>query len=210
VNNQKLYNSWSATYNQVTNRTRDLEAKAIRSILANENDIDILELGCGTGKNTVWLATKAKRLIAFDFSQQMMAKAKQLIPQTHVQFIHKDITQSWAIPSETVDLITCSLVLEHIADLKSIFLQAQQVLRPGGIFYMGELHPIKQYLGSKARFETNNGTQVLDCYTHHITDYTKAAASCNLQLTAIHEFFDEVTENDTVDIPRILSMVFKK
>ncbi len=41
--------------------------------------------------------------------------------------------------------------------------------------YIGELHPFKQYAGSKARFNTEAGEQVVNCYNHHITDFTDAA-----------------------------------
>ncbi len=52
------YNNWSGTYDIVENKTRDLEAKAIRSILKEVQVDHILEIGCGTGKNTVWLVEK--------------------------------------------------------------------------------------------------------------------------------------------------------
>ncbi|MDV7140436.1 class I SAM-dependent methyltransferase [Maribacter sp. TH_r10] len=38
-----------------------------------------MELGCGTGKNTVWLLKKAQRIIGLDFSQEMLNIAKEKI-----------------------------------------------------------------------------------------------------------------------------------
>ncbi len=206
MNNQAGYNNWSSTYNGVENKTRDLEAKAIRSLLQFEQPLDILELGCGTGKNTEWLAQNAKALTAFDFSTDMMAIAKEKITDKHVHFIQQDLNNNWELPAESIDLITCSLVLEHIENLHAIFEKAFTVLKPGGSFYIGELHPIKQYLGSKARFETEKGLVVLDCFTHHLTDYLNAATKNNMHLSKIEEWFDD----DKKEIPRILSMIFKK
>ncbi len=49
MNNQQAYNAWSKTYDAVENKTRDVEARALRETVTGEN-LDILELGCGTGK----------------------------------------------------------------------------------------------------------------------------------------------------------------
>ena len=67
MNVQQAYNAWSETYDSVENITRDIDAKALRELVSGEN-LDILEIGCGTGKNTEFLQTKAKHLIGADFS----------------------------------------------------------------------------------------------------------------------------------------------
>jgi hypothetical protein len=36
------------------------------------------------------------------------------------------------------------------------------------VYFSSALHPFKQYLGSKAKFETEYGTQELETYVHHI------------------------------------------
>ena len=79
MNNQQAYNVWSKNYDSVQNRTRDLEASALRKSLESDKLFDILEIGCGTGKNTEWLVSKAKHLIGADFSDEMLAKAKEKI-----------------------------------------------------------------------------------------------------------------------------------
>lgn len=53
---QNAYNEWSESYDVDTNLTRDLDRKVIRDLLANLQFDSILELGCGTGKNTIFLA----------------------------------------------------------------------------------------------------------------------------------------------------------
>ena len=176
MNNKEAYNKWSATYDTVLNRTRDLEAMAFRKTLSGQNFSCVLELGCGTGKNTEWLATNANQLTAVDFSEEMMDKAKEKVKHKHVNFVHGDISCEWNFANSKVDLVTCSLVLEHIRDIDFIFKQASNFLNRGGLFYIGELHPFKQYEGSKARFETTTGIFVLECFTHHISDVVSKRA----------------------------------
>ncbi len=112
---QDAYNNWAETYDSVENKTRDLEANAIRSVLKDTQANRILEIGCGTGKNTAWLVKKCDQLIAVDFSKEMLQVAQQKIKNNKIIFAEADITKPWTFGS--ADLITCSLVLEHIEDL---------------------------------------------------------------------------------------------
>jgi ubiquinone/menaquinone biosynthesis C-methylase UbiE len=203
---REAYNSWADQYDTNQNKTRDLEAVALRETLGALPFSSCLEVGCGTGKNTAWLVEKAHHITAIDLSEGMLQKARQKIKNSKVQFVQADITKDWSFVQHSYDLITFSLVLEHIENLDAIFQKAAQVLSANGHIYVGELHPFKQYSGSKARFETETGTQVVECYTHHISDFVKAAKKQGLIITHLNEYFDEVNDS----LPRILTLLFKK
>ena len=205
MNNRQAYNVWAENYDTVENKTRDLEARALRESVAGEN-LDILEIGCGTGKNTEWLLTKANKLTGADFSEAMLAKAKRKIVAENVEFRRLDLRKDWNLPENSFDLITCSLVLEHIENLDFVFQQAGKVLRNSGCFYIGELHPFKQYAGSKARFDTATGVFELECFNHHISDFFASAKKNDLNLIELKEWFDD---DDKTRIPRLLTMIFK-
>lgn len=202
---KKAYNSWADQYDTNDNKTRDLDSKATKKTLSKYSFDYVIELGCGTGKNTKYLAQNAKKIISLDFSQEMLAIAKKKVNSPKVTFIKTDITQNWDIPDGFADLVTASLTLEHIANLDDIFEQASLKLKSEGIFFISELHPIKQYLGSKARYESDEGTQELEVYTHHLTDYIETAQKNAFEVVEINEWFD-----DGIDIPRLISFVFKK
>ncbi len=205
MDNQRAYNSWSATYDTVENKTRDLEAKALRESI-NGDGLDILEIGCGTGKNTEFLQTKAKRLIGADFSAEMLAQAKAKITAENVEFRQLDLRESWDFGDGSFDLITCSLALEHIENIDFVFAEARRVLREDGRFYFGELHPFKQYSGTKARFETGSGVFELECFVHHVSDFFNAASKNNFEIVELKEWFDD---DDKTAIPRVLTMICK-
>ncbi len=131
---QDAYNSWSKTYDTVENKTRDIEGEAIQSILKNIKVDRILEIGCGTGKSTVWLKDKCTHLTAIDFSAEMLHEARRKTKTDNIIFAEADITKPWNF--EKVDLITCSLVLEHIENLDFIFAQANRTLHNGVQFYI--------------------------------------------------------------------------
>jgi ubiquinone/menaquinone biosynthesis C-methylase UbiE len=206
MNNQEAYNAWSGSYDLVKNNTRDVEAFALRETLSSKSFENVLEIGCGTGKNTAWLLTKAKNVIGADFSDEMLAQAKAKINADNVEFIQTDIRETWKFANQSFDLITCSLILEHIENIDFVFNQASAKLKPGGEFYIGELHPFKQYSGTKARFDTDTGQFVLECFTHHVSDYFDAAKNNGFDCVSINEWFDD---NDRTAIPRILTMKFQ-
>ena len=203
---EQAYNSWAEQYDTNINKTRDLEAGSLREMLAGIDFGDCLEIGCGTGKNTAWLITKAKYITAVDLSEEMLNKAKEKINNSNVEFIQADITKEWSFVKKQYDLVTFSLVLEHIEDLETIFKKVAASLRQGGYVYVGELHPFKQYSGTKARFETDEGLHVVECYNHHVSDFIGAAKRNGLIIHELNEYFDD----DNNGIPRILTLLFQK
>jgi ubiquinone/menaquinone biosynthesis C-methylase UbiE len=203
----QAYNKWADQYDTNENRTRDLEGIALRETLGSLSFKNCLEIGCGTGKNTGWLVQKAQQVTAVDLSESMLEKAKSKIMSDKVQFIQADINRDWKFINADYDLVSFSLVLEHIELLEPVFKKAAAVLAPGGHIYIGELHPFKQYAGSKARFETAEGLQVVDCFTHHISDFIRAGRQNGLMLINVNEFFDG---DDPTTIPRILTVVLQK
>lgn len=208
MNVKEAYNIWSEQYDTNENKTRDLEAISLRQNLKKQKFSNCLEIGCGTGKNTEWLVSIADTILAIDLSEEMLSKAKQKISSENVKFVQADINREWSfVDNQKFDLATFSLVLEHIEDLDLVFQRLNEVINSNGIIYIGELHPFKQYKGTKARFETADGLQVVTCFNHNISDFVNSAKKYNFQLIDINEYFDE---NDKNIIPRILTLIFKK
>lgn len=207
MNNKQAYDRWAQDYDQVMNRTRDLEAVALRTMIPKTGFDHVLEIGCGTGKNTQWLHKKARYLTAVDFSERMLEKASEKINASNVGFIQLDIRRKWPFPAENFELITFSLVLEHIEKLDIIFKQAYKGLRQNGLLYIGELHPFKQYGGSKARFDMGNEIFELQCFVHHLSDYYNAAKRNHFDCVEIREWFDDDDRHKT---PWLLTLIFKK
>ena len=200
------YDSWASSYDSGRNSTRDLEAEVLRETFLNPHYGNILELGCGTGKNTGWLSEKADFVIALDFSSNMIAKAKQKVTAENVTFIEADLIKEWPVKPGWANLITCSLVLEHIQDLEQIFAEAARALKRNGKFYICELHPGKQYAGGRTNFSTSEGVHTPEAFVHHLSDYLNAAKVNDFKLIDINEFF---VDREKENIPRLLSLVFE-
>jgi malonyl-CoA O-methyltransferase len=204
---QDAYNEWSGIYDNNQNLTRDLDMQVTRAVLAGKRFKSILELGCGTGKNTVFFAEIGAHVDALDFSEGMMQKAKEKISANHVQFRTADLTQRWPCDDARYDLISVNLVLEHISNLDHIFTEAARVLLPGGIFLVNELHPFKQYIGTKARFERGTEVVEVDVFVHHVSEFIHSAGHAGLALESFNEHWHA---EDVGKPPRLASFVFAK
>lgn len=209
VNNdvQKAYNRWAESYDTNDNKTRDTEAVALRDLLSDNHFNRCLEIGCGTGKNTLFLGERAEVVTAVDFSEEMLAKAQGKNLHGCITFIKADINEPWYFAPGVYDLVTFSLVLEHIEDINSIFQKAGAVTKSGSLVYMGELHPFKQYIGTKARFVNGNDTEILTCFNHNVSDFVTAAFTNGFVLEVMKEYFDPDSE---ISVPRILAMLFRR
>jgi ubiquinone/menaquinone biosynthesis C-methylase UbiE len=204
---QNAYNEWSRTYDSDENLTRDLDQRVTMELLGNLQFGSILEIGCGTGKNTVFLAKIGSIVHAVDFSQGMIDKAKEKVQADNVHFSLMDVTQRWEFEDETFDLVVCNLVLEHIEDLGPVFSEAARMLQPNGYFFINELHPFRQYDGKKARFYKNEEKIEVDAFIHHTSDFFNAAINHGLALVKLNEYWHET---DQAKMPRILSMLFER
>ncbi|MGE5431362.1 MAG: class I SAM-dependent methyltransferase [Syntrophomonadaceae bacterium] len=204
---KKAYNSWSETYDSDVNLTRDLDEAATRESLKGSRYGRILELGCGTGKNTAFLSGISDRMWAVDFSEGMLSRAKEKQKSCNVTFSLADITKPWPFSDRAFDLIVSNLVLEHIEDLDFIFSEASRTLKSGGSFFICELHPFRQYLGKKARFERSEKTVEIHAYIHDVSDFLASAKKSKLNLKDIREWRHE---KDQAGVPRLISFRFEK
>ena len=202
------YDQWADQYDTNDNRTRDLEGHALRTIFGQVQRplASVLEIGCGTGKNSEYLVTRAQQVLGVDFSLEMLARAQAKLSGANIKFDFADVTQPWDFTAQQFDLVTFSLVLEHVEDLRFVLTQAAAKTRPGGLVYVGELHPFKQYVGSQARFDTAAGRVDVPVHQHHVGEFYAAAKAAGLYLLDLREWFDQ---DDPAGPPRILTLLFQ-
>jgi len=199
------YDAWAYQYDSNINPTRDLDKAITKKSLSNLNFSNVLELGCGSGKNTEWLITRANKLVGLDFSASMLNLARNKITSKKVTFINADLNEKWPVNNNSFDLITINLTLEHIEILDHIFNSMFMKLTKGGKCFVCELHPKKQLAGSKARFEENGAEIILDVFQHSELDYVQSAEKAGLNLLTKKYWYDN--END---LPRLISFLFEK
>jgi len=199
------YNAWAYQYDNNINPTRDLDKTVTKESLSNIDFFKVLELGCGSGKNTEWLISKADKLVGLDFSKNMLDVARKKIISQKVTFINADLNEKWPVNNNSFDLATINLTLEHIEILDHIFNSLFMKLSKGGKCFVCELHPKKQLAGSKAQFKENGIDIVLDVFQHSEQEYIQSAERAGFNLLVKEDWYD-----NEKDIPRLISFLFEK
>jgi ubiquinone/menaquinone biosynthesis C-methylase UbiE len=203
------YDRWAASYDADSNATRDLDADVVRRAPLAVAGRDVLELGCGTGKNTAWLAERARAVLAMDFSTGMLARARERVHAPHVRFVHHDVREPWPVPDAAVDVIIGNLVLEHVQDLAPVFAEAARVLRWGGQLLLCELHPERQRRGGQASFTdpATGATVRVAAHLHTVGEYVNGGIAAGLALRNLGEWLETGAPADAP--PRLLALLFE-
>ena len=68
------YDRWAAVYDHDANPLQALEGPQLCAAVGDPRGLDALDLGCGTGRHSLWLAAAAANLTAIDFSEGMLAR----------------------------------------------------------------------------------------------------------------------------------------
>lgn len=206
----RAYDRWSVQYDSDQNATRDLDAVVVRAAPLRLAGQRVLELGCGTGKNSVWLAGQAAELIALDFSAGMLAVARARVNAAHARFVEHDIRAPWPLDARAVDVVVGNLVLEHVQDLSAIYAEAARVLRTGGQLFLCELHPQRQLLGGQAHFtdpETSE-TIAVPAFRHTTSEYVNASLAEGFVLRNLGEWLEPDAPEGAP--PRLISLLFER
>jgi malonyl-CoA O-methyltransferase len=204
------YDRWAPQYDLQPNATRDLDARVLRAAPLRLEGTVALEVGCGTGKNTGWLAERARQVIAMDFSRGMLLEARRRTRAANVRFEQHDVRERWPVDPGSIGVVTCNLVLEHVRDLAPVFAEAARVLRPEGQLFVCELHPYRQLRGAQARFtDADSGATVLvPAFTHSTSEFVNGGLAAGLDLVELGEWSDEDASADVP--PRLLSLLFRR
>lgn len=197
------YDRWAATYDTDPNRTRDLDGRLLRAVDLPWERLDVVEIGCGTGKNSGWLIGRCRSLVGLDLSPGMLARARERVPGA--TFIEADLTRPWPLPDGCADLVLADLVLEHVGDLGAVYREAARVLRAGGRLRISELHPYRQLRGSQAHFVDGDERVDVAAVRHSVSEYVNEALAAGFALTAISEDAD-----GDEPLPRLLIATFTR
>jgi len=101
-----------------------------------------IEMGCGKGRNSIWLGEKGVEMIGFDFSEAAIKEAsrrkdiKQLGKE--VKFLVQDATLSWPFQDNAFDIaIDCfaSTDIEGEKNRAFAISEFKRVLKPGGYLF---------------------------------------------------------------------------
>jgi SAM-dependent methyltransferase len=122
-----------------------LRARAERSEFARlldgaiPGDARVLELGCGTGQMSLFLATAERTVIGADLTRaslELGAAAARRFDVKRVRFVETDL-RSPGLRRGAFDVVYSSGVLHHTPEPRRAFAAMAQLVKPGGIVVVG-------------------------------------------------------------------------
>jgi cytosine/adenosine deaminase-related metal-dependent hydrolase/ubiquinone/menaquinone biosynthesis C-methylase UbiE len=140
ISSKDGYSVWAQTYDTAPNPMLSLEHRILESILPDARALDIVDLGCGTGR---WLATLQdagpRSLLGIDSSPEMLQVAKSKLGNGAA--LLNANCENISLPQVSADLVLCSFLLSYIEDASSFLKKIRAILRPDGRAFLTDLHP---------------------------------------------------------------------
>lgn len=94
---------------------------------------NVLDVACGTGYGSYYLAKKCKRIIGGDKSTDALKYAKKFYKKSNLKFVHLDATKM-PFKNSIFDVVISFETLEHIKNYKNFISECKRVLKKNGLF----------------------------------------------------------------------------
>jgi SAM-dependent methyltransferase len=144
-----------------------------------------LDAACGTGRFAEFLARRGHQVIGVDSSPDMLAYARQRVPDGEFHIAELD---RLPLPDDSVDVIVSALALVHVPGLQPVLTEFARVLRPGGDLVISDLHHELVARGSVIKARGPAGEPCIAAtYRHRPGDYLRAGLSLGLQVRRCEE-----------------------
>lgn len=99
-------------------------------------DMEVLEIGCGTGSTAIAHAPYVKHIHAIDFSPKMIAIARGRAKESHIGNVtfENASVEELAVPTQSLDAVLALNLLHLLDDRDETISRVHAMLKPGGIF----------------------------------------------------------------------------
>jgi len=191
------YRRWAPTFDSIDDRLDVDLLDASPQLRGLVNDARVVDLGCGTGRIGAWLrAAGAREIVGVDLSSDMLERAA--VRDVYVRTVCASIT-STGLPAGTFDGATCSMVLDHVADLGGFFAEAHRLVRPGGWLSIVDFHPFFMMRGVPTHFPHDGAQVAIENHVHALRDFFQRATAEGFEVEEFEERF--VTDEWALAMP---------
>ncbi|HLT38979.1 MAG TPA: class I SAM-dependent methyltransferase [Enhygromyxa sp.] len=183
------YQRWAPYYDDYDNALIVLEQPIVTALLGDLAGARVADIGCGTGRHALRLAAAGASVTGVDFCGGMLDVLRSKQPPASVRLIEHDLGEPLPLGDGEFDVVLCSLVLEHLPDLRAIVAEFGRIVRPGGRVVLADFHPEMFRRGLHARFRAgDDAVKVqIEGVDHTIADYVMAIVGAGLEIVGMAE-----------------------
>jgi ubiquinone/menaquinone biosynthesis C-methylase UbiE len=137
IKSEKLWDRMAKIYDDSTKKFDHLHNNVVENAMKflKSNDT-VLDCGCGTGKMTLDIANRVKKIQAIDISSKMLEIAKRKAHDlgiNNISFSHTTMFDE-NLTKEKFDVILAFNVLHYFKDIKKNITRINELLKPKGMF----------------------------------------------------------------------------
>jgi SAM-dependent methyltransferase len=181
------YGEWVTTYEHTVEDAMDI---AILDVLTTPPWPTLrraADLGCGTGRTGAWLQRHGVASIdGVDLTPEMLAIARS--KAIYHRLIEADLAMT-GLEASTYDLVTTSLVDEHLANLQPLYREAFRLATPAGLYVLVAFHPhFIMASGMPTHFTSAAGEPVaITTHIHLLSEHVSTALEAGWTLIEMKE-----------------------
>ena len=99
-------------------------------------DMEVLEIGCGTGSTAITHASYVKHIHAIDFSSKMIEIAQSKAAAENVTNINfeRSTIEEFTVHDQSLDAVLGLSILHLLENKEEVIAKVYKMLKPGGIF----------------------------------------------------------------------------
>ena len=158
---KKTWNACGEAFDRFTTAadsfSDNIERPAIERLIGDVVGARVLDLGCGSGPYSIWLAERCAQVIGLDLSPIMVSLAQERARERSVQadFRVADIRDPLPFGEAEFDLVLSSTALHYVEDIDTTMKEVARVIKPEARLVASVLHPM-----STARFPLAGSDEV--------------------------------------------------
>lgn len=122
----------------------NIERPAIEQLIGEVRGARLLDIGCGSGTYSTWLAERGARVVGIDLSSTMisLAQARALERGIELELCVVDISKHLPFSEATFDTVFVSTALHFVENLENAFKEIAKAMKPGAQLVVSALHPM--------------------------------------------------------------------
>lgn len=175
VKNQNLVETWREEYTRggIPSSSREEPSGSVADFIKLLSGHGIrggtaVDVGCGTGRNSLFMAHHGFQVVAIDFVPELVASLEERATEqglaTQVSAFCQNVTAPWPVPDGGADIVIDTFCYKHLISAEERAAYRSEIVRTthsGSVYLITFADPADGYYGRLVPVERDEGTSVV-------------------------------------------------